>query len=264
MVLLVVLKVFEPVLLETLNQESIGPYRLEVERIGPPKFFDQFNFGIYLRDARGNRTHAPVFRGLYNAGRPSLYTLGWIDGEFVEQTADPSPALRAGSRPQAADRDRRSAVSGRPSVIVTMELAEQLAQKLGTLIPPGGRMWLAYESYAGEGAIISETKRGLKATLPLLSTPIGFLLFRADCWCGLKNLHFPEGGREGPMKLQGNKALNIAHARERALENIAELEALGGRVDNSPNELEQRAQVRAQIVLAALKKNSHIFPKEHL
>ncbi len=222
-------------MLDSLNDQTLGPYQLKIARIGPPRFFDQFNFGIYLRDGRGNRTDAPVFRGLYNAGRPSIHVPAWIDGEFVEQTTD--------NRPQMAD-------GGQPSVIVTIDMAEQLAQKLGALIPAGGRLWFAYEAYHGDGEIARETRAGLKANLPLLTTSIGFLLYRADCWLGLRDWHFPEGGREGPMKLQGNKALDREHARGRAREAIAELEMFVGqigRVDNSPHAL-----ARARIILPAL------------
>ncbi|MBI3913244.1 MAG: DUF1122 family protein [Chloroflexi bacterium] len=238
-------------MLDSLNNQTIAGYRLRIEPIGRKRFFDQFSFGIYLLDTNNQRSDAPVFRGLYNAGRPSIHVTGWIDGEFVENAvtrdqlsviSDQSPVI-----------SKQSALSSEKSAIVTMELAEQLAQKLGALIPAGGILWLAYESYHGEGAITLETRQGLKANLPLLTTPIGFLLFRAECWLGLKNWHFPEGGREGPMKLQGNKALNPEHARERARESIAELEAFAARTGNLPTELERRAQNRAKIILPALR-----------
>jgi len=213
----------------SLANQTLGPYRLRVEKIGREKFFDQFNFGIYLLDARGNASDAPVFRGLYNAGRPSIHVGGWIDGEFVENA-------RVASRTVNPSAD---------------SLAEPLAQKLGALIPPGGRLWFAYESYSGEGELMRETRAGLAANFPLLATPLGFLLYRADCWLGLKNWDFPEGGREGPMKLQGNKAMNAAHARERARASVAELQNFLAR--RAVADVAARAQDRAKIILPKLK-----------
>ncbi|MBI3537284.1 MAG: DUF1122 family protein, partial [Chloroflexi bacterium] len=80
----------------------------------------------------------------------------------------------------------------------------------------------------------------------------GFLLYRANCWLGLKDWHFPEGGREGPMKLQGNKALNDDHARVRARESSIELKNF--LAQPASTELQTRAHDRARIILPALEK----------
>lgn len=214
-------------MLDSLNDQTVGSYRLRVEYLGKTRFFDQLNFELYLLDPHANKSESPIFRGLYNAGRPSIYVPAWIDGEFLDHPTLALPLLKGGM------------------------LAEEIAQKLGVLIPPGGRFWLAYEAFEGEGDMMRETRAGLLASIPLVTTPIGFLLYRADCWLGLRDWHFPEGGREGPRKLQGNKAVSVAHAKERASESFAELEKL--LIPRAPSELIERAQHRAKIILPAMK-----------
>ena len=215
-------------MLDSLNHQTIGKYHLHVEDVGRTRYFDQRDFAISLIDSHANKLQ--VFRGLYNAGRPSIYVPGWIDGEFI---VDPSLAL-----PLVRGEQGWGA------------LYEAVANKLGALIPPGGRLWIAYEAFGAEGAMMRETRAGLRASIPLLTTPIGFLLYRADCWLGLRDWHFPEGGREGPRKLQGNKAANAAHRRARAAEIAPELERfLGARTHG---QIEHRAQARAKIILPVM------------
>lgn len=217
-------------MLDSLNDQPIGNYRLRVENLGQTRFFDQQNFELYLIDSHTNKSKSPIFRGLYNAGRPSIYVPAWIDGEFVEDAIIPP----------LPSRER-----------VGVRVMEAIAQKLGALIPPGGRLWLAYEAFDSEGELMRETRAGLLANIPLVATPIGFLLYRADCWAGLRDWHFPEGGREGPRKLQGNKAINAAHAKQRAGEIVAELERF--QIPRSESELIERGQARANIVMKAMK-----------
>ncbi len=198
-------------MLESLNDHPIGDEVLQVKYIGKPRFFDQRDFELYL----GMRL---VFRGRYNAGRPSLYVPTWIDGEFVEETPLAYPTAQA------------------------------IAQKLGTLIPPGGRFWLAYESFGEEGPLMRETRWALAHPIPLLITPLGFLLFHAGCWCGLRDWHIPEGGCEGPRKLQGNKALNATHAHQCVREIVHELNTFL----RQPHPLEPSLRSRAEIILRYL------------
>ncbi len=217
-------------MLDSLNDQTIGPYRLHVENFGRTRYFDQRDFTLYLVNPYANKSTVPIFRGRYNPGRPSIYVPGWIDGEFIEDPSLPLPLER-----------------GRPE---WGTLAEEIAKKLGDLIPPGGRFWIAYEAFDGEGEWVRGTRAGLAAGVPLITTPIGFLLYRADCWLGLRDWLFPEGGREGPRKLQGNKALNAEHARRRASEIVPELEKFLRM--NARDEIERKSQERAEIVLPVL------------
>src|SRR5262245_39225873 len=98
-------------MLDSLNDEPVDQYRLRVEDVGRTRFFDQRDFALYLLDSPANKIQ--IFRGLYNVGRPSIYVPGWIDGEFIEN----------------ALRDEKNVGA----------LYEQVAKKIGAVIPPGGR-----------------------------------------------------------------------------------------------------------------------------
>lgn len=214
-------------MLEQLENQTVGPFRLRVETAGRPRFFDQRHFQLLLVNSNGEASDAPIFRGLYNAGRPSIYVPTWLDGEFVEDVD----------------------VQGIP--VDLADLAPKIANLIGTLIPAGGRLWFAYEAFLGEGELARETRVALAARVPLLTTPIGFLLYTAGCWVGLRDWDIPEGGREGPRKMQGNKALNSEHARERAEEMVYLLDTFISTTANDSTIA--RAQERARLVVPSLR-----------
>ena len=71
----------------------------------------------------------------------------------------------------------------------------------------------------------SLTARALSARVPPVATPLGALLFEVGCGVAFRDWYISEGGREGPRKLQGFRALDDDHARTRGLEAAAALEA---------------------------------------
>lgn len=198
-------------LLDSLNDQVLGSSTLRVETIGHIRFFDQRHFALYLSDVL-------VFRGLYNAGRPSIHVPTWIDGEFVENALDET-------------------------------IAEEIARRLGALIAPGGRLWFAYETFEDDGELARETRAALAARVPLIATPMGWLLFCAGCWAGMRDWDIPEGGREGPRKLQGNKPLNNNDAQRCANEIRVALERFVEQT--ARDETGRRAQMRAIKILQA-------------
>lgn len=219
--------------LDDLNHMRVGEFTLAVSDFAPSRFANQREFVLHLN--RGHvRSESPIFRGTFSAPVSALNLSGWIDGEFIEQ-----------------------ARLGKVHVELWNDdcdggLALSVMNTLGETIPAGGRMWLAYERYGDEGVSVLETRRGLSAQVPPLATPIGLLLWAADCWLGVRDWHFPEGGREGPRKLQGNKALNAEHTRLRAAQAISELRSFARR--RSTDDLVRRAQSRARLILRTLEK----------
>lgn len=213
--------------LDVIESEQIGSWRLRVRDVAPPRFANQREFELLLYDEETGRA-SPIFRGTYNAPVPAIHVPGWIDGEVIEDV-------------QIGDRRLHLWETG---------LGRDVVRALGRAIPPGGRMWLAYERFGEEGPLLIETRAGLKAGLPLVTTPLGYLLFCANCWCGLRDWDFPEGGREGPRKLQGNKAWNTQQVQVHARALRAELEAFM-RV-NVSDPVSARAQRRAQEIANAL------------
>ena len=68
--------------------------------------------------------------------------------------------------------------------------------------------------------------RALGLGIPPVATPLVYLIVQAGCWAGFKDRYIAEGGREGPRKLQGFKALNGEHERRKAVEIAEELKSL--------------------------------------
>ena len=70
-----------------------------------------------------------------------------------------------------------------------------------------------------------ESERILTLDYPPVTSPLGYLLFRAGCG-SFRDWYISEGGREGPRKLQGYKPLTEALARERTAALRRQLEEL--------------------------------------
>ncbi|MEI6665270.1 MAG: DUF1122 family protein [Chloroflexota bacterium] len=93
-------------------------------------------------------------------------------------------------------------------------------QALGTSVPAGGHVMAEYDS---PGRRV--TARALELRVPPAATPLGTVLRMAGLGDYFRDWYFAEGGREGARKLQGFRALNEQHARERGLEMLVELRA---------------------------------------
>jgi len=86
----------------------------------------------------------------------------------------------------------------------------RLFRLLGGLVPPGGSLMVEYESPG-----LEETASLLSLGFPPPCTPLGYALLCAGC-LSFRDWYIPEGGLEGPRKLQGFKPLDEATARKRA------------------------------------------------
>jgi hypothetical protein len=214
-------------MLDRLSDLKIGPYRLEVEAQGQLRYADQYQASLHVIDEAGRRSERPIFRGRCCTGRPSVHVPAWIDGEFIDPVSN-QPDFREG----------------------LAALYPTVAQQLGALLPADGRLWIAYEAFDYDGPLHRETRAGLADKVPLIATPIGRLLFEAGCWTGLRNWDIAEGGREGPRKLQGNKALDSRHARAAAVALVGEL--LDFMQGPSDADAISRAQARAREIVPLL------------
>lgn len=216
--------------LAALDGLTLGAYVLRLGEVQPLRWVEQARFDVYLEEG-GRLSLTPVFSGVYSAGRPSLYVPGWIDGIFYD----------------------RVGFAGAEVDLIAAGLEGPLMAALGHLIPPGGRMWLAYETFAREGPIHQATRQALTLQLPLLVTPLGYLLYQAGCWCALRDWYIPEGWREGPRKLQGNKPVDEAHARHRAAETARALQDFLSHPPTGDTSLIGAACRRAQAILEGLR-----------
>ncbi len=128
----------------------------------------------------------------------------------------------------------------------------EIFRRLGELIPPNGRLMVAYEAFSVDSPALQETREALRRGVPPLATPVGELLFYADCWLGMRDWYIPEGGREGHRKLQGNKALNAGHRQRRADEALTQLLAFLDEPDADSDALMRAARQRGAAIASAL------------
>ena len=168
----------------------VGGATLDV-RLGPRSAVGSTYFRCYLATAEG-RTTAPVVFGLQNDG--AYPGFNWV--EVLDYFA--SVPLDGGG-----------------TFEVTAEVERALFERLASLVPPGGHFMAEYDSVA----------RALSARVPPVATPLGALLFEVGCGVAFRDWYISEGGREGPRKLQGFRALDDDHARTRGLEAAVALDA---------------------------------------
>ena len=172
-----------------------GGVTLDV-RLGPRSAVGSTYFRCYLATPSG-RTTAPVVFGLQNSGPYPGFN--WV--EVLDYFA--SLPLDSGG-----------------TVEVTAEVERALFERLAGVVPPGGHLMAEYDSVAR-----TLTARALSARVPPVATPLGALLFEVGCGVAFRDWYISEGGREGPRKLQGFRALNEDHARTRGLEAAEALDA---------------------------------------
>ena len=195
---------------------------------GPKNNVGARYFRCYLVSELG-RTAAPVVFGLQNAGPFPGYN--WVE---------------------VIDYDDRLPLEDGRVVEVPAGIERRIFEQFAGLVPPGGHLMAEYDSPAR-----SMTALALAARVPPLATPLGALMAEAGCGDAFRDWYISEGGREGPRKLQGFRAVDEAHARQRGVETIAALEAFLGRAAG----LDWNVQARTRpLALAALERLRERFP----
>lgn len=170
--------------------------RLEVH-LGPRNHVGSTYFRVYLVTETFGAVVEPLIFGLQNSGPYPGYN--WL--EVIEW------------------RDVLPLSDGR-TVEVPAGIERQVFRRLGELVPAGGHLMVEYDS---PGRVI--TAKALYLKVPPAATPLGALLAAAGCGDAFRDWYISEGGREGPRKLQGFRALDAGHARRRGLEQLVALDA---------------------------------------
>jgi len=154
---------------------------------GPTSRFGALYFSLHL-ERDGFLSRQPVLVGLHHSGPYPSYN--WIEVAQVN--------------------DRLTLEAGGATLDAALGAADlrRLMALLGELIPAGGHLMLEYESPRW-----ASTARALNLGAPPLATELGELLRAAGCAASIRNWDIPEGGREGPRKLQGFKPLDEDRAR---------------------------------------------------
>ncbi len=179
-----------------LQGRDLGAWRL-LALLGPKNSVGARYFQLYLVDGGGRLSKEPLAWGLHNSGPYPGFN--WIE------------LTRYDAAPSFGDEAVDLAAAGWDG---------QLFRYLSEVVPPGGHMMVEYES-----ASQRDSARALGLGYPSAASPLGFLLFEAGCR-SFRDWYIPEGGREGPRKLQGFKPLNAAVAAEKTEELRRQLAAL--------------------------------------
>ena len=204
--------------------DLVGGVTLDV-RLGPRSAVGSTYFRCYLDTGEGITT-APVVFGLQNDG--AYPGFNWV--EVLDYFA---------SIP----------LDGGATFDVTPEVERALFERLASLVPPGGHLMAEYDSGAR-----SLTARALSARVPPVATPLGALLFEVGCGVAFRDWYISEGGREGPRKLQGFRALDDDHARTRGLEAVDALDAFLAERGSLADDLREVTFPLAESVRAELRR----------
>lgn len=163
---------------------------------GPKNGVGARYFRCYLVSELG-RTAEPVVFGMQNAGPyPGFNWVEVIDYRAVVPLED-----------------------GR-EVEVPDGIEQLIFEQFARLVPAGGHLMAEYDSAARR-----TTALALAARVPPLATPLGARMAEVGCGDAFKDWYISEGGREGPRKLQGFRAVDEEHARRRGLEMLEALQA---------------------------------------
>lgn len=190
--------------LAALERATIGEDVALAVELGPRNAVGASYFRLYLLAGGGMaggersiRSMEPVLTGMHNSGPQPGFN--WVE--------------------VIAYRDRLYLTAER-AVEVPAGIERRIFERLASLVPPGGHLMVEYDSPSR-----TTTARALAARVPPPATPLGALLVSVGCGASFRDWYISEGGREGPRKLQGFRALDAAHEQQRASERLPVLEA---------------------------------------
>lgn len=218
--------------LVSLENEKAGPYALVVELkpilLPPARLFSgKTYFNIFMRDEEGRVSERPVIdRALYSVGGKGV--LPWIEiGYYWDEVV-----LKEGRKNPETVR------------LADSEAEYRLFRLVGDLIPPGGHMMIPYE--LEDNRLSRMTLDALHKNVPMVATPLGFLLFSIGCTIPFRDWYIAEGGHEGPRKLHFEKPLSNARKKQVFGEILDELAAfVDGSREMDDEELMRQCQTNA-------------------
>lgn len=186
--------------------------------LGPANSVGARYFRIYLQSQELGRPEHPLLLGMVNSGPYPGFN--WV--EVIDYS------------------ERLLIPDGREVTVPEGVLWGVLAQ-LASLVPAGGHLMAEYDS-PGQRM----TARALAAGVPPRATPLGAAIAAAGCGVAFRDWYISEGGREGPRKLQGFRALDEEHRRRRDGETLASLRAFMDASAHLEWDLQARTRTLAQ------------------
>ena len=181
--------------LHILEGRAVGDGVFLAVEIGKRNRVGSTNFRVLLNSTTLGMSEVPVLIGLQNSGEFPGFN-------WVEVTSFNSSIGFADGTVEIPD---------------SIDL--NIIRTLSELVPSGGHMMIEYDSTARRN-----TARALALKVPPIITPLGSMMFSVGCGVAFKDWYISEGGREGPRKLQGFKAVDFEHEQTRYREALASIE----------------------------------------
>ena len=216
--------------LRTLEGAVVGNGVGLLFELGPKNKVGSDYFRAFLDSGLLGPTTEPVVEGLINRGPYPGFN--WVE---ITASNDTVP-LENGE-----------------AVQVPEGIQLRIIEALAGLVPPGGHLMVEYDSphrYM--------TAKALVAMVPPVATPLGAMMFAAGCGVAFTDWYISEGGREGPRKLQGFRALNWEHERRRGLEMLAGLEEFMARSKDADWDIQMATRPLADATITVLRERLSI------
>ena len=196
--------------LASLQDRSLGPFTLQLQ-YQPRRRVGHFDLDLFLKDKKGRRSLDTLVTGIYSKGNPAGGISSWLDMHYLDRLTF---------------EDGASAVLSK-----TDDLAEELFQMLGYIIPSGGMVICSYITdlaWNFTSPLHEVTRRCLQVRsleIPPAATPIGKFLIAAGCL----NIKAGAYDVQGSSRLAGEKALDGEYEKRFKQRLIKQLEEYLGR-----------------------------------
>jgi len=191
-------------LLEYFKLKKLGPFRIQAD-YKPKRKVGHFDFAVYLKNLNNQRSQLPIVTGIYSKGNKTQHIQPWLDIHFIDwvnfNQEKPLLLSQVGS------------------------LVENLFQMIGSVISPGGMIFLSYitDLVWGQKSELCEVTRhslSLSTTgIPPAVTPLGRLLFISGC----RNIKSDAYDVQGSSRLAGEKAPTFEFEKQFTLKLIEQL-----------------------------------------
>jgi hypothetical protein len=193
------LKGAEFVLRQHLDERNLSNEISLSTKITSTSITGRVRFDCLLKDRQTILSTSAVFSGIFEQSQEGP-TAGCVDGDYFEDVTFQSINIS----------------------LTGTRLDVPLFKILGEIVPAGGAFIVSYAPASEESRSHKETKQALERDYPPVVTPLGYLLFIADCGIDLKDKRSTEGQRQSG-KIQGFRAVNAEERKKKGLSLIREL-----------------------------------------
>jgi hypothetical protein len=159
--------------MKSLEGKKLGAYTLTI-RFKAMRIHGHLDLFVYLNDKNGIKSREPCIRGLYSKGR-SDSSYHFLDARFF-------PLIH---------------FENSPVNLIDENLADGLFELIGTIIRPGGQLYLSYHN---DELFFREMNKAFRNSIPPIATTLGQFLVISGC-VRVKSFY----GAEGRFRIEGEK-----------------------------------------------------------